>query len=35
MVMRDRKLLTVDESAAVAKAREYQKSISKSLGMTN
>src|SRR6185369_3436918 len=35
IVMRDRKLLTVDESAAVAKAREYQKSISKSLGMTN
>ena len=35
VVMRDRKLLTVDESAAVAKAREYQKSISKSLGMTN
>ena len=35
IVMRDRKLLTVDESAAVAKAREYQKSISKSLGMSN
>jgi 5-methylthioadenosine/S-adenosylhomocysteine deaminase len=34
-VMHERKLLTVDESAAVAKAREYQKSISKSLGMPN
>jgi 5-methylthioadenosine/S-adenosylhomocysteine deaminase len=32
-VMRDRELLTVDEKAAIAKAREYQKSISTSLGM--
>jgi 5-methylthioadenosine/S-adenosylhomocysteine deaminase len=32
-VMRDRKLLTVDEKAAIAKAREYQKSIADSLGM--
>jgi 5-methylthioadenosine/S-adenosylhomocysteine deaminase len=32
-VMRERKLLTVDEKAAVAKAREYQKSIAASLGM--
>jgi 5-methylthioadenosine/S-adenosylhomocysteine deaminase len=32
-VMRDRELLTVDEKAAVAKAREYQKSIAASLGM--
>ena len=33
VVMRDRKLLTVDQRAAVNKAREYRKSISKSLGM--
>jgi hypothetical protein len=33
VVMRDRKLLTVDEQAAIAKAREYKKSIAASLGM--
>jgi 5-methylthioadenosine/S-adenosylhomocysteine deaminase len=33
LVMRDRKLLTVDEKAAMAKAREYQKSVAASLGM--
>jgi 5-methylthioadenosine/S-adenosylhomocysteine deaminase len=33
VVMRDRKLLTVDEAAAVRKAREYKKSVSLSLGM--
>jgi 5-methylthioadenosine/S-adenosylhomocysteine deaminase len=33
VVMRDRKLLTVDEPAAMAKAREYQKSVAASLGM--
>ncbi len=33
LVMRDHKLLTVDEPAAIAKAREYQKSIAASLGM--
>jgi 5-methylthioadenosine/S-adenosylhomocysteine deaminase len=32
-VMRDRKLLTVDEEAAMTKAREYQKSVAASLGM--
>jgi 5-methylthioadenosine/S-adenosylhomocysteine deaminase len=32
-VMRDRELLTVDEKAAIAKAREYQKSVATSLGM--
>ncbi len=32
-VMQDHKLLTVDEAAAVAKAREYRKSVAKSLGM--
>jgi 5-methylthioadenosine/S-adenosylhomocysteine deaminase len=32
-VMRDQKLLTLNESEAIAKAREYQKSIAKSLGM--
>jgi 5-methylthioadenosine/S-adenosylhomocysteine deaminase len=32
-VMRDHKLLTVDEAAAIAKAREYQKSVAASLGM--
>jgi hypothetical protein len=31
--MQDHKLLTVDEAAAVAKAREYRKSVAKSLGM--
>ena len=33
IVMRDRKLLTVNEEAAIAKAREYKKSIAASLGM--
>ena len=33
VVMRDQKLLTVNEEAAVAKAREYRKSIAASLGM--
>jgi 5-methylthioadenosine/S-adenosylhomocysteine deaminase len=33
LVMRDRKLLTVDEHEAMAKAREYQKSVAASLGM--
>jgi 5-methylthioadenosine/S-adenosylhomocysteine deaminase len=33
VVMRDRKLLTVDEKAAMAKAREYKKTIATSLGM--
>jgi 5-methylthioadenosine/S-adenosylhomocysteine deaminase len=33
VVMRDRKLLTVDEPAAMAKAREYRKSVAASLGM--
>src|SRR5882672_9067314 len=33
VVMRDRKLLTVDEGAAIAKAREYKKTIAASLGM--
>jgi len=33
MVMRDRKLLTVNEVEAIAKAREYKKSIAASLGM--
>src|SRR6202795_2299258 len=33
VVMRDHKLLTVDEQAAIAKAREYKKSIAASLGM--
>jgi 5-methylthioadenosine/S-adenosylhomocysteine deaminase len=32
-VMRDRKLLTVNEVEAIAKAREYKKSIAASLGM--
>jgi 5-methylthioadenosine/S-adenosylhomocysteine deaminase len=32
-VMRDHKLLTVDEAAAVAKAREYQKTVAASLGV--
>jgi hypothetical protein len=31
--MSDHKLLTVDEPAAVAKAREYEKSVAASLGM--
>jgi 5-methylthioadenosine/S-adenosylhomocysteine deaminase len=33
VVMRNRKLLTVDEEAAMAKAREYKKTIAASLGM--
>jgi 5-methylthioadenosine/S-adenosylhomocysteine deaminase len=33
VVMRNRKLLTVDEGAAIAKAREYRESITKSLGL--
>ena len=32
-VMKDHKLLTVDEEAAIAKAREYKKSVAASLGM--
>lgn len=34
IVMLDRKLLTVDEPAAVAKAREYGKAVAASLGMS-
>jgi 5-methylthioadenosine/S-adenosylhomocysteine deaminase len=33
VVMRDHKLLTVNEAEAIAKAREYKKSISASLGL--
>jgi 5-methylthioadenosine/S-adenosylhomocysteine deaminase len=33
VVMKDHKLLTVDEEAAIAKAREYKKAIATSLGM--
>ncbi len=33
VVMRDRKLLTVDEDAVIKKAREYKKSIATSLGV--
>ncbi|HST11339.1 MAG TPA: amidohydrolase [Terriglobales bacterium] len=33
VVMRDRKLLTVNEAEAIAKAREYKKKIAASLGM--
>ncbi len=33
LVMRDHKLLTVDEPAAIAKAREYKKAVAESLGM--
>ena len=33
IVMRDQKLLTVNEEAAITKAREYKKSIAASLGM--
>lgn len=33
IVMQHRKLLTVDEQAAISKAREYKKSIAASLGM--
>src|SRR6202035_4020165 len=32
-VMRERKLLTIDEPRVLEKAREYQKSVSTSLGM--
>jgi 5-methylthioadenosine/S-adenosylhomocysteine deaminase len=34
-VMRDHKLLTVDEAAAIAKARDYQKMVAASLGMND
>lgn len=33
VVMRDRKLLTIDEPQVLEKAREYQKSVAQSLGM--
>jgi 5-methylthioadenosine/S-adenosylhomocysteine deaminase len=33
LVMRDRKLLTVDEEQAMARARQYKDTISQSLGM--
>jgi 5-methylthioadenosine/S-adenosylhomocysteine deaminase len=33
LVMRDHKLLTVDEAAAITKARAYQKTVAASLGM--
>ena len=33
VVMRDRKLLTIDEPRVLEKAREYRKSVSASLGM--
>jgi len=33
LVLRDHQLLTVDEPAALAKAREYKKSVAASLGM--
>ncbi|HUB02869.1 MAG TPA: amidohydrolase [Terriglobales bacterium] len=33
LVMKDHKLLTVDEEAAIAKAREYKKTVAASLGM--
>jgi 5-methylthioadenosine/S-adenosylhomocysteine deaminase len=33
VVMRDRKLLTVDEAAVMEKAREYGAAVAKSLGM--
>src|SRR5580704_17123847 len=33
LVMKDHKLLTVDEEAAIAKAREYEKTIAASLGI--
>jgi hypothetical protein len=32
-VLRDRKLLTVNEEEAMARARQYKKSIAASLGM--
>ena len=34
IVMRDQRLLTINEQEAIAKAREYRKVIAKSLGMT-
>ncbi len=33
VVMRDRELLTIDEQAAIAQAREYKKTVAASLGM--
>jgi 5-methylthioadenosine/S-adenosylhomocysteine deaminase len=33
LVMRDRKLLTVNEEQAIQRAREYKKTIAASLGM--
>ena len=33
VVMQERKLLTVDEQAAITKAREYKKQIAASLGL--
>jgi 5-methylthioadenosine/S-adenosylhomocysteine deaminase len=33
VVMRERKLLTIDEPGVLEKAREYRKSVSASLGM--
>ena len=33
VVMRDRKLLTVNEEQVITKAREYKKTIAKSLGL--
>ena len=33
LVMKDHKLLTVDQEAAIAKAREYGKKVAASLGM--
>jgi 5-methylthioadenosine/S-adenosylhomocysteine deaminase len=33
VVMRDRKLLTVNEREAMAKARQYKKTIAASLGL--
>jgi 5-methylthioadenosine/S-adenosylhomocysteine deaminase len=33
VVMRDRKLLTIDEPRVLEKAREYGKSVKESLGM--
>ena len=35
VVMRERKLLTIDESAVITKAREYGKSVAASLGMSS
>jgi 5-methylthioadenosine/S-adenosylhomocysteine deaminase len=33
VVMRDRKLLTINEAEVMAKAREYKKTIAASLGL--